>query len=252
MGSFAWRTVAQFPSGEYHGLMRVLQLAFACHVYAGMTGYDVAYLKLQAAVSSPPNLASAQERAALIKWLNSWGCRQFAKAYHDDASREIGRWFADNSSLLVKPSQDLADLNDQELEQTEKAFVRLSELFASERSNGEKKRIRVSIGPTGAAKILFALRPRSYPPWDIPIRQELQGQGIPVSYKSYLVEAIKELAELRVDCARLNLNLQALPSRLGRPESTLAKIVDEYKWVTVSKNCHSPSVERFQEWARWQ
>ena len=231
--------------------MKVLQLAFACHVYGGMTGYDTSYLDFRSGVSTPLDLSSAHERLQLIKWLNSWGCRQFAKAYHSKASSAIERWSTEYDSQIVSPSQDLMHLSDQEIDRTEAAFEALSDSFASERIGGANRKIKVRIGPTGAAKILFALRPKSYLPWDIPIRENLPERGQAFSYRTFLGRAKQELTELDADCSRLHINLENLPKQIGRSESTLAKLIDEYYWVTVSRKCPAPPLEEFQKWMKW-
>ena len=109
----------------------------------------------------------------------------------------------------------------------------------------------VTVGPTGTAKILFALRPNALVPWDYPIRAHFGLGGSAEDYAGYLRKARSELRELRADCARLGYAFESLPVRLGRPHSSLAKLVDEYFWVTITRKCPCPPADQLSEWVSW-
>jgi hypothetical protein len=232
--------------------MKVFELSFGCYVYSKMTDYDKSYLEFQQVVSNPPDLSLEIERQSLLTWLNQWGCRQFAKEYHPKASSEINKWFAQYASRIASTSKELRLLTESDFAETEKAFTDLSESVASMRRENDGKTIPVNIGPTGAAKNLFALRPMAYPPWDIPIREKLILDGSGHSYIAYMKHIQSELTELEIDCDRLGLRITELPIKMNRPSSTIAKVVDEFYWVTISKGCSSPDKELMSSWIAWQ
>jgi hypothetical protein len=39
--------------------------------------------------------------------------------------------------------------------------------------------------------------------------------------------------------------------RLGRPESSPAKLIDEFNWVTITNGCLPPSVNELRKWWEW-
>ena len=94
--------------------------------------------------------------------------------------------------------------------------------------------VPVHFGPTGAAKILFALRPNCCPPWDTPKRKHLQWDGGEISYCRFLQTVEAEVRDLIKD-AEYGIDAKDIPTRVGRPHSSLPKLVDEYYWITITK-----------------
>ena len=73
--------------------MKLSELAFACYIYGQMSDYDSSYLHFLEATNHALDLKVAEHRIELLKWLNKWGCRQFAKIYYHLASEEIETWY---------------------------------------------------------------------------------------------------------------------------------------------------------------
>jgi len=71
------------------------------------------------------------------------------------------------------------------------------------------------------------------------------------SYLSYMQRVRRELEELRDSCQKAGFELSGVPRLLGRPHSTLAKVVDEYFWVTISQTCPPPAEKVISRWAAW-
>jgi hypothetical protein len=67
--------------------MRFRELAYTCPLYAAFTDFDKSIIEFRSVASPALDLGNAAHRKALLKWLNSWGCRQFAKDHHPMASR---------------------------------------------------------------------------------------------------------------------------------------------------------------------
>ena len=99
--------------------------------------------------------------------------------------------------------------------------------------------------------MLFAIRPRSLIPWDEPIRKRLSLDGSAESYSAYLKRAKRALQELGEECATMDLALSDVPRLVGRPQSSVAKLVDEYLWVVATKGCPAPADTVLGQWADW-
>jgi hypothetical protein len=225
--------------------LKLVDLAFACYVYGQLSNYDDSYVRFLEATNRYPNLSIANHRQALLKWLNEWGCRQFALKYHEHASKELLSWHNSITSKLVPRNRTLLDMTGNELSCAEEAYQSLSERIASYRVvNG--RRSAVSFGPTGASKVLFAIRPEAFVPWDISIRDRF---GVP--YGEFLRKVRSMLKELETACQKHGLRLTDLPNRLKRPRSTLAKLIDEYYWITITYNCPAPDPETIKLWSEW-
>ena len=229
--------------------MKLAELSFACYVYSNMTGYDKSYTRFLDATTRPRfDLDQPQHQKALLKWLNAWGCRQFALAHHKLAAKEIWEWFRASDPKMFSTDLTLLSLSDKDLMVVEQAFDQLAARTASLKRRKKGREYPVEIGPTGASKILFALRPLSLIPWDDAIRKQFKSDGSGRSYVDYLRRAKDDLRELEQDCERNGYKLADLPSLLGRPNPSLVKLVGEYYWVTVSGDCPFPSERDIKLW----
>jgi hypothetical protein len=230
--------------------MLLYELAYACRIY-GAT-FDEALRRFRSSVEPLLDLENGDHRAALLKWLNKWGCRQFAKKHHGSASREILDWWVEQrrDSLLRR---DIAwtDLSNESLDNIEDAYRRLTARIASVRTR-KSVEYQVTFGPAGAAKILYVLWPQALAPWDDAIREGLHLDGGPKSYRTFLSEIVpSQIESLRVDAARFDILLSEVPVHVGRPDSSLPKLVDEYFWVTKTQRYKPPDSETIREWAKW-
>jgi len=232
-------------------VMRLAELAFACYIYAQMTDYDSSYDRFREETIPQLDLKNNQHRIALIKWLNGWGCRQFALGYHDLASEEIHSWYQRFGDHFFSPDRSLLDLTSNDLALVEQAYAELVVRTASTRERPRGGQTKVVIGPTGTAKILFALRPNALVPWDGPIRGHFRLNGSAHAYIKYLHIVRENLEEVDQACIELGHRLSDLPELLNRPTSSLAKLIDEYFWVTVSRRCAAPANAELLKWAAW-
>ena len=73
--------------------MELSELAFACYIYERIGGYDEALYKFIENTKPNLDIMKSEHRIELLKWLNKWGCRQFAKEYYILASEEIKCWY---------------------------------------------------------------------------------------------------------------------------------------------------------------
>lgn len=181
------------------------------------------------ATNGEPDFQIAAHAIALRRWLNRWVCRI---AYPRDevdifvvSLREwAGRWRA---SL---PSHDaqLADLHDDTLDVLGQAYDDLKDAPASVDRRGRHRRI----GPTASAKLLFALRPNAVTPWDRQIAATVGGTD-QLSFVAHLKRCRAWASALTAECAVLGID--DLADYLGRPNSSVAKLIDEWLYLTVTR-----------------
>lgn len=226
------------------------ELALACFAYGAIASYDDSLAKLEKLLGNEPDLADAEHGIGMIKWLNQWQCRQFSLACRDDAAAELLAWYKEAETTLPDHERDLWILTPGELEQCVPVFDSLSKKQASVRKQAGRESV-VTFGPTAAAKILFALRPRIFVAWDEPIRRKLGHDGSGRSYVDFLLRLREELLDLESQCRRHGLQLETLPGELGRPDSTPAQLLDEYYWATKTREVALPSREQVALWVEW-
>ena len=230
--------------------MRLFELAYACRIYGGLTKFDVGYLDFVDKTGGSLNFRDSAQMKALLVWLNSWGCRQFALAYHRQATESIQRWAKHWESNLPDSSTTTGHLSDRDIEMVGDAYANLSKRLASKRTaNGNEYIVRV--GPTGAAKILFAARPRAFPPWDDPIRAKLGFDSSPRSYCDYLATVREQVRELILEATEIGVPAENIPLEIGRHRFTLPKLIDEYNWVTLTKGFLPPKPDEIAKWYHW-
>lgn len=230
--------------------MNLFDLAFTSHVYNSFTGFNESYKSFLKKVNNDLDLLDPKHRKALIVWLNKWGCRQFSLEYHEMASNEILSWYKEGYLEVIPKDERLWELNEKELKKISDAYDELAEKKASKKKrNGNL--LSINVGPTGASKILFALRPEVMVPWDVAIRNGLGYNGDGESYVNYLKQSKSLIESLSTSCKKKGIELLEVPQELGREESTVAQLIGEYYWVTETKDCYPPSSKTVQQWAKW-
>jgi hypothetical protein len=93
--------------------------------------------------------------------------------------------------------------------------------------------VDVAFGDTATAKLLFAIRPQVFPPWDEAIRLAFGKPGGSAAYVRLLRLSATALDGL---AGRLAVPVSELPEILGRPESTPPKIVDEFLLIRIAQS----------------
>ncbi len=230
--------------------MNLGELAIACYAYGAMTGFDDSLLQLERLLGDTPDLRELEHRQAMLKWLNQWQCRQFSLACHHTASAELLAWYDESFALLPSRDLQLWQIESAEIEAFIPLFDALAKKQASTRTQGDRTSL-VTFGPTAAAKILFALRPRVFVAWDEPIRHELRHDGSGRSYVTFLLDIRRHLLDLRPQARQFGLELEDLPVALGRPRSTPAQLLDEYYWATKTRKVVLPERETVARWLEW-
>ncbi|MBN1861627.1 MAG: hypothetical protein JW840_09230 [Candidatus Thermoplasmatota archaeon] len=222
------------------------EISFASYVYTHISDYDVSYNKFQEETQKNIDLENPEHRKLLLEWLNSWGCRQFAVKYHYFASENILKWYRQYSKDFIPKSKKLLDINSNDFDKIQRLFDSISSTIASLRNDETP----VKFGPTGAAKLLFALYPNSLPPWDDSIRDKLEFGDTGKSYCNY-VGNIKILQQNLVkECERFGFSTQEFFNKIGKPNTTWMKLIDEYYWMKYTRGIEAPNQEIIEIWFR--
>jgi hypothetical protein len=199
-------------------------------VFNGYTGVDDTWLRLLEAAAPGLDLARADHRALLLRWLNSWGCRIRYPREGEPAPFDVGaaQWGGRWGSAL--PSASLARLSDRDIDAVGAAYAALAAL---EVSVGRSRR---TLGPTAAAKALYALRPAAVMPWDAAIAQHLYGVRDGAAFAEHQRLGRRWASAV---VAESGAEEDAVPGLVGRPTVSLAKILDEYLYVTITRSDHA-------------
>jgi hypothetical protein len=226
--------------------MRLHEIARASYLFSRVLGQDSPYEEFVASVGRVLDLEQSSHRKSLLIWLNKWGCRNIKVACHDEASNEILEWYEQFRG-------DLPPIQTHVWETARYADV-IRDGFDSLRCRTAATLAdRINpIGPTGAAKIFFAICPGALPPWDTAIRNRLGYGESGDSYWRFVQSVTQQLCELREDCNRHGIELSNLAHVLDRAATiTLPKLVDEFYWVTITRNATLPDAALVQRWLTW-
>jgi hypothetical protein len=215
------------------------ELAYGCHLYGAMTGFDRALSKVRRALHPEPDLLKPEHRHATLEFLRAWGCQHLALADTELSSDALQSWTRAHAADLPKPGRSVEMLSDGELAAVARAYANLATKKASQHAQ---------FGPVAAAKTLFLLQPYTCPPWDNAIREYLSCDVSAAGYQRYLGEVGRFV---RVLADEAGVSVAELPQVVERPESSAAEVVDEYLWVRCSQNWKPPSLEMLGRWAAW-
>lgn len=187
----------------------------ACRRYA--TGHtDHAYYRYMAERSDLD--FDREPRDAFIRvhgFLRGWRCRNLAIKDETFAVEQLVSWYEAWKSAIRLGLLDPHQLAE--------AYQALTELPIAWRSNDEHRRL-VRMGATAASKCLFALNPTFFAAWNASGQACFEGK-----YPRYLSRVHAFIEEVLTPIAQAQgIAVEEMPMLLGRPKSTLVKLVDEY------------------------
>jgi len=235
--------------------MKLYELAFASYTYNVSNDFNGTYKEFLEKTNNSLNLEKEEHQKSLLVWLNSWGCRQFIVEYHSMASKNILDWYKNFSSYLPEKNKNIWELDDKDYKSIAIAFDCLKQTKVSRRIKNQSEE-DVTAGPTGTSKILFALRPKSLIPCDIPMRKHFRLKDSSEGYIDYL-KIIKDIIiELEKECKQYGFEISELPEQLDSPNLTIPNLIDEYLWYTISNNIKPgntkiPSMKLLNKWSQW-
>jgi len=229
---------------------RLCDVAIACSMYNVLTPFNTSLRALKQSTPGGVDLANLDHRTSLLNWLNDWGCRHLSKESHPIASSAILDWHNQFGIKLFPTGKALWELDNLEMAAVVEAYGSLKDRTGARPTRGGKQ-LQVDIGPTATSKILFAIRPEALMPWDEAMRNEFGCDGSKESYFKFLTE-IRELT-FRIEelCQENGFSISELPDKIDRKGSTVLEIINEYIWVTVTRDCKLPSAKNLTVWANW-
>ena len=224
------------------------KLAVAGMLFNSLTPYNNSLALFKSATGDSIDLVNSEHRNALMKWLNDWGCRHLSEDQHQVASQSILAWYQTNNDALFSNHKPLWELGDHELDTIAQTYGSLKDRLGARRiSYGNSS--DVHIGATAASKILFAIRPKAVMPWDDAMRKSFNCDGSPLSYSKYLNKIRNITLHIDTLCANKGFQINDLPGKIGRPNSTVLELINEFVWVTETRKVKLPSLETITQWA---
>jgi hypothetical protein len=199
------------------------RLAHSIAVFNGYANVDGSWHEFVDRTAPGVDLGRPDHRQLMRRWLNSWGCRiRYPRDGEPDQYDEgMAAWWTGFGTAL--PSGLLRLATDDDLAALGTAFAALA---------GTRAGPTRTLGPTAAAKAMYALRPETVMPWDAAIAVALHGARDGAAFTRHLRLGRSWAAAL---AAELGVDDAAIPALLGRPGISLAKILDEYTYVFITR-----------------
>lgn len=224
------------------GTVTLFEIAFASAIFSALDQNDKSYHQFVECTGGFPDLNFPEHRIHLLKFLRRWGCRQFENDSEGEDSEKIHSWYRDHETEIISKNKDLLELTEEDLALVSAIYDSLRTVQVS----------RMTVGHTGAAKILFAIRPHSLVPWDGAYRKKLKYKDSGSEYARHLNEVKYLVNELKIQCTKNRFSIEDLPEQLGRSYATVPKLVDEYFWVTKTRGYKLPDSSQVQFWIDWK
>jgi hypothetical protein len=183
------------------------------------------------------DLESPANCEGLLEWLNKWGCRIATESF-SERSPKLAAWFRKWNPQLPHASVELVGTRDPDLDILADAYDGL---------------LTAGFGPTAASKTLFAIRPETAMAWDRAIRAgfNLNG-GSRQNYRAMLALSKREAEMLIADAARCGIpDHRSIPDEVGSPDRTLARLLDEFHWITIVRRHQIPTSNELKRWVGW-
>ncbi len=201
--------------------MTLFELAYSHFLYQQITKYDKDLNDLFSYINGSINLSNADHVYKLLVWLNKWGCRHISKEAYTTLIAKIQSWWNKNEDEIVCIHSD-----------SEKQIIKLFDSLSNISIN--KSKVSIHFGSTAAAKTLFVINKNVFIPWDNKIREKYENTG--KGYYDFLYNARGMLDDVYNECNKKGLNWQEIIERYFSVYISDLKLVDEYFWVTKTKN----------------
>lgn len=203
--------------------------------------FDLTLARARTAIGPRCDPANPTHAVELRAWLNKWICRIRVPS-SDEADpfvANLAEWWLVVRTSIPDESARLAALTDSELESLAKAYGSLAPRIAAVNRNGKAR----TFGPTATAKILYFVRPLAVTAWDKAISGHVPGQGSS-AFLEHLRVCRTWANALIVEASARGIDEDDIGPCVGRPLSSVAKLIDEwlYRTVTGGAEASGPTV----------
>jgi len=197
----------------------------------GVFSFDRTLAAAQESLGSDPDPASGDQARRLRVWLNQWTCRiGYPSGERDVFVESLAGWWSRAGDDLPPAEKRLAELGDVELGGIAAAYGDLWQRPAAVSASG---RIR-TMGPTAAAKLLYFLRPNAVTAWDKAISARTGGGSDQQAFLRHLTLCRTWAVALEQEASQRGIGPEEIGRDLGRPASSVAKLIDEWLWAAIS------------------
>jgi hypothetical protein len=164
-------------------------------------------------------------------WLNQWLCRiGYPESGNDVFVHSLATWWGSAKDALPPEDKRLAVLADADLEAVSSVYGDLYIRSAAVNKTGRSRQV----GPTAAAKLLYFVRPFAVTAWDKAISMHT-GQGHDqAAFLRHLTTCRSWAVSLEAEGRDLGLRPTQIGPYLGRPASSVAKLIDEWLYATIT------------------
>ncbi len=184
--------------------------------------------RLLQVTAGAPDPSKPEHVVALRVCLNAWVCRiPYPRDGVDLLASSIDPWWRTRRRRL--PTEPLIDLDDRSIDDLAAAYAELASLPAGASRAG---RIR-SLAPTASSKLLWILRPETACPWDKAIAKA-GGQGTGQGGYAHHLRGARAWAR-QVTAQAWADGIDDVPTHVGRPQSSLVKVYDEWCYLTITR-----------------
>ena len=193
---------------------------------------DAGDVPLAGATGTGIDLTVPAQREELRQWLNRWVCRlRYPLPGEPDLfAASIASWWKTAGCGL--PAGPVAALSEEEIALLADGYADLAARPGALRTRGGVPAGQRTIAATAASKIMYVLRPQTVPPWDAAIAKATVGGTSREHFARHLTAA-RNWAGALLAQARQH-GVADIPAHVGRPGSSLARIRDEWMYLTIT------------------
>jgi len=198
----------------------------------GKFRFDLTLDAARKAIGNRPDLTNPAHTARLRVWLNQWTCRiGYPRPGQADVFAEsLAIWWASARDTLPPGGQGLAQLTNAQLGAVSRAYAELYQRPAAVSRAGRTR----GIGPTAAAKLLYFVRPLAITAWDRAISTRTGGGHDEQAFLAHLTVCRGWAEDLEAEGRSLGLKPGEIGRYLNRPASSVAKLIDEWLYATIT------------------
>lgn len=193
--------------------------------------FDVTLEAARVAIGPQCDPSRAEHARLLRQWLNKWGCRIRVSANSDvdPFVDSLAEWWPAARPALPPVEVSLAGLSDAEVDGIAGAYGDLEGRTAAVKRNGSRR----TFAPTATAKLLYFLRPLAVTAWDEQISRHVDGHGAR-AFGDHLLVCRSWAQALVAEAEDRGIAEAEIGPSLGRPASSVAKLIDEWLYTTIT------------------